>query len=57
MIGAVATISVVEGKEKEEISKRFYQGDSPDKLSEEFKCVKLTIARILKKKLTLGGTN
>ena len=38
-------------KEKEEISKRFYQGDSPDKLSEEFKCVKLTIARILKKKL------
>ena len=31
--------------------KRFSNGDSPGKLSEEFKCNKLTISRILKKKL------
>ena len=38
-------------KEKEEILKRFSKGDSPGKLSEEFKCTKLTISRILKKQL------
>ena len=31
--------------------KRFSNGDSPGKLSEEFKCNKLTITRILKKQL------
>ena len=38
-------------KQKEEILKRFSQGDSPDQLSEEFKCTKLTISRNLKKQL------
>ena len=38
-------------KDKEEILKRFSQGDPPGKLSEEFKCTKLTISRTLKKQL------